>query len=63
MSLIEWIMLGLTAGFIASKIINENETGRGLLLDLILGIVGAVAGGVIFSVRGRARSPVSISTV
>ena len=61
MSLIEWIMLGLTAGFIASKIINE--TGRGFILDLILGIVDAVAGGVIFSVRGRARSPVSISTV
>ena len=47
MGLISWIVLGLIAGFIASKIVNR--TGSGLILDLVLGIVGAVVGGLIFS--------------
>ncbi len=43
MSVIAWIVLGLIAGFIASKIVNK--AGEGMLLDIILGIVGAVVGG------------------
>ena len=50
MSIIGWIILGLIAGFIASKIVNK--TGAGFFLDLVLGIVGAIAGGVIFSALG-----------
>ena len=38
MSIISWIILGLIAGFIASKIVNR--TGSGLILDLVLGMVG-----------------------
>jgi uncharacterized membrane protein YeaQ/YmgE (transglycosylase-associated protein family) len=37
------IVLGILAGYIASKIVNK--TGSGILLDLILGIVGSVVGG------------------
>ena len=50
MSFLAWIVLGLIAGFIASKIVNKQ--GEGFLLDIILGIVGAVAGGWIFNAFG-----------
>jgi uncharacterized membrane protein YeaQ/YmgE (transglycosylase-associated protein family) len=50
MSIIGWIVLGLIAGFIGSKIVNSQ--GQGLLLDIVLGIVGAVVGGLIFSAFG-----------
>jgi len=50
MSFLAWIVLGLIAGFIASKIVNKQ--GEGFFLDIILGIVGAVAGGWIFSAFG-----------
>lgn len=50
MSIIGWIILGLIAGFIASKIVNK--TGAGFFLDIVLGIVGAVVGGFIFTTLG-----------
>ncbi len=50
MSFIAWIILGLIAGFIASKIVNK--TGEGLLRDILLGIVGAVVGGWLFRTFG-----------
>ena len=50
MSLISWIVLGLIAGFIGSKLVNK--TGEGFLLDIALGIVGAVVGGWLFSLLG-----------
>jgi uncharacterized membrane protein YeaQ/YmgE (transglycosylase-associated protein family) len=43
MSVVAWIVLGLIAGFIASKVVNK--TGEGLILDIVLGIVGAIVGG------------------
>ena len=50
MSLVAWIVLGLIAGFIASKVVNG--TGEGALLDIILGVVGAVVGGWLFNTFG-----------
>ena len=50
MSILGWIVLGLIAGFIGSKIVNR--TGQGFLLDIALGIVGAVVGGFLFSAIG-----------
>jgi len=50
MSIVAWIVLGLIAGFIGSKIVNKQ--GEGLVLDIILGIVGAVVGGFIFRFFG-----------
>ena len=47
MSIIAWIILGLISGFIASKIINK--TGEGLIVDILLGIVGAFVGGWLFT--------------
>lgn len=52
MSIIGWIVLGLIAGFIASKIVNKQ--GEGFFLDIVLGIVGALVGGFIFSAFGAA---------
>lgn len=42
--------MGLIAGFIASKIVSGS--GQGLLLDIVLGIVGAVVGGYLFTALG-----------
>ena len=52
MSFIAWIVLGLVAGFIASKIVNKS--GEGVVLDILLGIVGAVVGGYLFQTFGMA---------
>src|SRR5579863_6956264 len=53
MSILRWIILGLIAGFIASKIVNK--TGEGLLLDIVLGILGAIVGGFLFARFGEAE--------
>ena len=50
MSILAWIVLGLIAGFIASKI--YVGTGQGILMDIVLGIVGAVVGGYLFDLLG-----------
>jgi uncharacterized membrane protein YeaQ/YmgE (transglycosylase-associated protein family) len=50
MSFVAWIILGLVAGFVGSKIVNK--TGEGLFLDIILGVVGAIVGGWLFSMFG-----------
>ena len=52
MGIIAWLVLGLIAGFIASKVINK--TGEGLIMDIVLGIVGAVVGGWLFTRLGYA---------
>ena len=51
MSIIGWLVLGLIAGFIASKIVNKSR--EGVVLDIVLGIVGAVVGGFIFNAIGH----------
>jgi uncharacterized membrane protein YeaQ/YmgE (transglycosylase-associated protein family) len=50
MSILAWLVLGLIAGFIASKLVNKS--GEGLILDIVLGIVGAFVGGFLFSFVG-----------
>jgi uncharacterized membrane protein YeaQ/YmgE (transglycosylase-associated protein family) len=52
MSFLAWIVLGLIAGFIGSKIVNKK--GEGLFLDIILGIIGGVFGGWLFQKFGAA---------
>jgi uncharacterized membrane protein YeaQ/YmgE (transglycosylase-associated protein family) len=52
MSILGWIILGLISGFIASKIVNK--AGEGVLLDIVLGVVGAVVGGWLFNAFGAA---------
>ncbi|WP_434621133.1 GlsB/YeaQ/YmgE family stress response membrane protein [Azospirillum sp. B2RO_4] len=52
MGIIAWIILGLIAGFIASKIVNNS--GQGIVMDIVLGIVGALVGGFLVSIVGGA---------
>lgn len=51
MSILAWIVLGVIAGFIGSKLVNK--TGEGLVMDLVLGVVGAVVGGFLFNLIGH----------
>jgi uncharacterized membrane protein YeaQ/YmgE (transglycosylase-associated protein family) len=51
MSFLAWIVLGLISGFIASKIVNKS--GSGVVIDIVLGIVGAVVGGWLFNTIGH----------
>jgi uncharacterized membrane protein YeaQ/YmgE (transglycosylase-associated protein family) len=50
MSIFAWIILGLVAGYIGSKVVNKR--GEGLILDIVLGIVGATVGGWLFRSLG-----------
>jgi len=50
MSLLAWIVLGLISGFIASKLVNRR--GEGMVLDILLGVVGAFVGGWLFRIFG-----------
>lgn len=52
MSILAWLILGLIAGFIASKLVNHS--GSGTLIDILLGIVGAEVGGFIMASLGGA---------
>ena len=50
MGFIAWLVLGALAGFIASKIVDKQ--GKGLLINIVLGIVGAELGGLVFRFFG-----------
>ena len=50
MGIISWIILGLIAGWIASKIVNK--TGSGMFMDIGLGVVGAIVGGILRTPSG-----------
>ena len=52
MHILFWIIIGIVAGFIASKIVNHS--GSGILMDLIIGIIGAFLGGWVFGHLGIA---------
>lgn len=49
--LIWWIVLGALAGWIASMIMGTNRQ-QGLLMDIVVGIVGAIIGGYVVSLFG-----------
>ena len=50
MGILSWIILGLIAGFIGSKIVNRQ--GQGFWLDMVLGIIGSLVGGFLFDLFG-----------
>ena len=52
MSIIAWIVIGLIAGFIGSKIVNRE--GSGIILDIVIGVIGALVGGWLFELVGHA---------
>lgn len=50
MTILGWILLGLISGFIASKVVSGE--GQGCLVDIALGLIGAMVGGGLFSFIG-----------
>lgn len=50
MSILAWLVVGLIGGFLASKVVNKS--GEGLVVDIILGVVGAMVGGFLFNMFG-----------
>jgi uncharacterized membrane protein YeaQ/YmgE (transglycosylase-associated protein family) len=51
MSILGWIFFGLITGFVASRIVNKQ--GEGCMLNIALGLIGAVVGGGLFSLLGE----------
>jgi len=51
MGILGWILLGLVAGFVASRIVGAR--GQGCMIDIALGLVGALVGGALFSALGE----------
>jgi uncharacterized membrane protein YeaQ/YmgE (transglycosylase-associated protein family) len=54
MSILAWLVVGLIAGFLASQVVNKS--GSGLLMDIVLGVVGAMVGGFIFNFFGHSAA-------
>jgi uncharacterized membrane protein YeaQ/YmgE (transglycosylase-associated protein family) len=48
--LIWWIVVGLIAGFLAGKVMKGG--GFGVLMDIVIGIAGAILGGFVFGLVG-----------
>jgi uncharacterized membrane protein YeaQ/YmgE (transglycosylase-associated protein family) len=53
MSILGWVLVGLIAGFVASKVVNHR--GEGCFLNIALGLVGAMVGGFLMQTLGGAR--------
>ena len=49
MGIVSWIILGLITGWIASKI--ADKTGSGMMMDIALGVIGAIVSGFLASFR------------
>jgi uncharacterized membrane protein YeaQ/YmgE (transglycosylase-associated protein family) len=62
MSIIAWLVVGLISGFLASKVVNK--AGSGIVMDIVLGVVGALVGGFIFNALGHsAPSGINIYSI
>jgi uncharacterized membrane protein YeaQ/YmgE (transglycosylase-associated protein family) len=51
MSLLSWLVVGLVAGWIGSMVVNRR--GEGLIMDIVLGVIGAFVGGYLFHLFGH----------
>jgi uncharacterized membrane protein YeaQ/YmgE (transglycosylase-associated protein family) len=49
-NLLWWIIVGLIAGFLAGKVMKGG--GFGVLMDIVIGIIGALLGGWLFGLVG-----------
>lgn len=52
MGIISWLIVGLIAGWLTGKIMGGP--GKGILMDIIVGLVGALAGGFLMKLLGFA---------
>ena len=60
-AIVVWIIVGLIAGFLASKVVSGH--GMGLLWDVVVGILGAFVGGWIASLMGFAVTNILVQIV
>lgn len=51
MSILAWIILGGVAGWLASLFMRTDQS-QGIILNIVIGIVGAFMGGLVFSMLG-----------
>lgn len=51
MGWLAWIIIGAIAGWLASIVMKTNRN-QGLLIDIIVGIIGAIIGGFVFNLLG-----------
>ncbi len=61
MGLILWIVIGGVIGWLAS-IIMRTDAQQGILLNIIVGVVGAFVGGLIFSGGSINNSPLTLTS-
>lgn len=52
MNILVWLLLGLIAGWLASVIMGSNAQ-QGMLMDIILGVIGAFVGGFLMNLFGQ----------
>ena len=50
-TILSWLLIGLIAGWLASLVMGTNSR-QGMITDIVLGVLGAVVGGYVFSVLG-----------
>jgi uncharacterized membrane protein YeaQ/YmgE (transglycosylase-associated protein family) len=60
-SILVWAVIGLIAGFLASKVMTGH--GKGIVADIVVGVIGAIAGGFIARFLGVTTSLTSHSFV
>jgi uncharacterized membrane protein YeaQ/YmgE (transglycosylase-associated protein family) len=53
--IVTWLIIGLIAGFLASVLVRGRRLGT--VSSIIVGLVGALIGGIIFTVLGIQVSP------
>jgi uncharacterized membrane protein YeaQ/YmgE (transglycosylase-associated protein family) len=51
MGWLAWLIVGAVSGWLASIVMQTNSS-QGLLLDIIVGIIGAFVGGLLFNALG-----------
>ncbi len=51
-NLVVWLIVGLIAGFLASRVLRGR--GMGLVMDMVVGLMGAIVGGYLAMSAGIA---------
>ena len=61
MSLLWFLLIGLIAGWLASVI--TGGSGRGILMDIVIGVIGSYIGGFLFRSLGVASGSVTLGSI
>jgi len=61
MGVLWWLLVGLIAGWLTGKIMGGP--GKGALMDIIIGLIGALAGGLLMRLLGFSAEGGMIYTI